>query len=89
LSQTGQGGAPQLLPTEQVNFHRPVSMQWSDPLANRTPWPGKWSSSQMHLSTVHALGHWSNSMLRLFKRLGFLLSACADFLFNGSFYGQL
>jgi hypothetical protein len=27
--------------------------------------------------------------LRIFKRLGFLLSAYADFLFNGSFYCQL
>jgi hypothetical protein len=30
-----------------------------------------------------------NYLLRIFKRLGFLLSEYVDFLFNGSFYGQL
>lgn len=50
LSQTGQEGPPHQHPPEQVPFHRPVSMQWSDPLANRTPWPGKWSIFLIHFT---------------------------------------
>jgi len=43
-SQPGQaavavGGEELVLPDQQTNqSHRPVSMQWSDPLANRNMW---------------------------------------------------
>lgn len=39
-SQTAQGVNPHPQPPEKVPVHRPVSMQWSDPLANRSPWSG-------------------------------------------------
>ncbi|XP_062621057.1 uncharacterized protein LOC134282671 isoform X1 [Saccostrea cucullata] len=47
-SQTIQGGTPNQKQPEKVPVHRPVSMQWSDPLANRTPWPGLGASQSMH-----------------------------------------
>lgn len=47
-SQTAQGVKPHPQPPEKVPVHRPVSMQWSDPLANRSPWSGLGPSQSLH-----------------------------------------